>query len=307
MLATRRIAAIVLFGVAALLPGCHWVNEPPGLPQEVFVPLRLEGGRLAMEVALPRRLRTFFLFDSGSGDLTLVDRTLSRELRLDHKVVDDAQRPYLNIEAELAFLEAGHVGREDVTVYVDDFDLRDHLADLPVSGVFGAGFFRDHCLFFDLASGVYSTNHPRGLREGQVPLPLQWGPQATLSMTVMVNDREVHALVDTGSARTYVAPGFALRAGLAVQDPVMDGRGDDVSRAVFIGELVLGDLVQRDLWVLAADRDRDVPRADLRVGMDVLGRYGLIFDLSAEPYLVLDPTRGMAGTEVEPDPPVIPE
>ncbi len=308
VLAMRRILVGLTMTGSLVLPACHWVGQPEGRPEEIFVPLRVENGRLSLEVALPRRLRTFFLFDSGSGDLTLIDRSLSRELRLHHEVVDDAQRPYLNIETELGFLEAGSVGKEDVMVYVDDFDHREHLADLPVSGVFGAGFFRGECLFFDLANGVYSSNHPRGLLPGQVPLALRWGPQATLSLTVRVNGQEVKALVDTGSAHTYVAPGFAVRAGLRIQDPSDAQSGPQGRRSVFLPELGLEELTQSDLWVYAADRDRDVPHADLRLGMDVLQNYGLIFDLSPEPYLVLDPSRGIgASASNDPEFEIVPE
>ena len=293
----NHVAAAAVFAAA----GCSsslFEPAPPVAYPEVRVAMRFGGGLPLVEATLPGDAHAWFLIDTGVGNFTLLSEERSRALKLKHDVVHDPLLPSMQFQAELERLEIDGLGRRKVRVYVTDaLTGRDELSDLgvPVEGVVGTGFFRDHCLFFDWRKGEFTATFARNRQPRQIPIPLRIGIAGDLHATVRLNGKTAEALIDTGSAETLVAQEFADSIGLRydhgkVAVTMETSIGTAATRDGEIDLLTLGS--EQLAKVPATIVERRLPNADLVLGTELLSRYGVILDLGTPPYLVLDPVEG---------------
>jgi predicted aspartyl protease len=215
----RALAASVALAAAGCSPELMR-PAPEATPPDVPVEMRFERGVPLVEGRLPGTGggRVWFVIDTGAGDFTLLDESLTTSLRLKHELATDPRLPSANFSTTLEFLEVDGMGRADYTAFVtDSLASRPELTGIsvPVQGVLGAGYFRGRCLRFDWASGRFSASHPRVRLARQVPIPLRYGTAGELYATLRVNGSDAVALVDTASATTLVAQELADRIGLA--------------------------------------------------------------------------------------------
>ena len=294
----RSSGLLLLVCLGACTAGSGPPLPPPELPEQ-RVPLRVEDGRYLVPVRLPNDRLEWFLFDTGSGRYTLVDKDLSRGLSLDHQVVGDGQSNFLHVRSQLPFAEIGALGRREVEVFVEDFASLPHLDESAAEGVVGTGFFQNACVLLDPFRGICSSNHPRVLPAGARILRLSWGAEGTLVCDAKLDRIPCRAVIDTGSRFSKVSPSFTFRHGVRtrlVEEDDFREAGDQevVERAT----IMLGDWTQTLETLHVGRRDWEIPGADLLIGMDLLGRVPLIFDLSSEPLLVIGGAPAASGFDL---------
>jgi predicted aspartyl protease len=308
-MASRRFTAGPCFLLLLALPACaQWMQRSAPPPSPVKNALRFSHGIPLVEVRGPEDQKAWFVVDTGAGQFTFVDPSLSRTLGLKCDVVRDPAVPFVYLSAEVPFLELDGFGRRALTVYVTETSERATYSalDVKVQGALGTGFFRGQCLRFDWGKGEFTPNDPRQPLARHVALPLHFGANGELYCTLRVDGVQCQALIDTASPQSLVTREFADTAKLEVdrkgpavpidtsigQVPVRDGK---------VGCLGLGALEVRDLAVGVVERR--MPHANFLLGTDVLSRFGVLLDLADEPYLIFDPVEGGSKGAAPPEAP----
>jgi hypothetical protein len=308
-MASRRFTAGPCSLLLLALPACaQWMQRSAPPPTPVKSTLRFSHGIPMVEVRGPDEKSGWFVVDTGAGQFTFVDPAFSRTLGLKCDVVRDPAAPFVYLSAEVPFLELDGFGRRAFTVYVTEISERATYAalDVKVQGALGTGYFRGQCLHFDWGKGEFTPNELRQPLARHVALPLHFGASGELYCTLRVDGVQCQALIDTASPQSLVTREFADVAKLDVdrkapvvpidtsigQVPVRDGK---------VGCLGLGALEVRDLAVGVVERR--MPHANFLLGTDVLSRFGVLLDLSDEPYLILDPVEGKASVAAPPEAP----
>jgi hypothetical protein len=310
MVSVRRLAVLLLPALAACAQLLSRTPAPSGPP--IRGALHLSQGIPLVAVHSPRDHTAWFAVDTGAGEFTFIDPAFSKLEGLKCAPVRDPAIPFIYLSAPVDYLEIEGFGRKELTVYVTEVSERTGFQglDVKVMGSLGTGFFRGQCIHFDWAAGTFTANEERRRLARHVPIPLRYGDRGELYGTVRVNGIPCEALFDTASPQSLLTEEFAQSAHVAA-DPgapavhLETSLGMVAAHDTRLAALALGTEEMKDVPIVVVDRR--MPHANLLIGTDVLTRYGLLIDLTDEPYLVLDTGEGGLGAKAAaPAPPSAP-
>lgn len=216
-----------------------------------------------------------FLLDTGAQGM-LVTPEIAAALRLPLRGLTRIYGTGGSQEAKLVLLPGLRLGDAAMPALVAPIaplpvDLR---TDPPLAGLVGAALLARFDLDFDAPRNRVTLSDPGSCAPPPgLSLPLDVSRAGEPYIPVRVNGQPLLALIDTGSRATLLTQSTARRLGLAAPVAASTAQGVDGERMTLQPvriRLALGDESPTETPASVADLQLD--RADMLLGLDVLGR-----------------------------------